>query len=482
MKTLTASILSASLLFTTAQAPVFGMGFHGGGGGGGFGGGGRSFGGGGGNFGGGGGGFKGGFSGPSGGGSFGGYGGGSNFGGGNRPGGFGGANNQGGGNRPGSFGGSNFGSGNPGGGERPGNFGGGNFGGGNVDGRNRPGAFGDSGKPTNDQLQNFLGMGSPDKNNFGSGNFSGSQKAPWQTKSSGDFDNIRNNISDHNKLGTEGNGDHNQWLNDHPEVNDRINNWGGDVRNSWNDNHPNWNDHNHYGDNWWHSYHPEVNSWYYNSWHNHPWNYWWAGAAWGTVNGWMLGAAFSTPVYYSYGSGGNVVYQNDNVYVNGQQVGTAGEYAQSAADLAYVSPDQVPNSNSNGDSNQEDDWLPLGTFSLSTSESDTNPARTLQLAVNKSGIVSGTMYNSSTQQSWPVQGKVDKQTQRVAFTIGNQAGVVLETGIYNLTQPQTEVLVHYGTDQTQTDLLVRLDAPQSGASGNQGQSQNAPLPQADPGK
>ena len=37
------------------------------------------------------------------------------------------------------------------------------------------------------------------------------------------------------------------------------------------------------------------------------------------------------------------------------------------------------------------------------------------------------------------------------------ADLVMETGIYNLTQDQAEVLVHFGPEQTQNVLLVRLD-------------------------
>jgi len=36
---------------------------------------------------------------------------------------------------------------------------------------------------------------------------------------------------------------------------------------------------------------------------------------------------------------------------------------------------------------------------------------------------------------------------------------VLETGLYNLTQPQTPVLMHFGILQTQTWFLVRLEQP-----------------------
>jgi hypothetical protein len=36
---------------------------------------------------------------------------------------------------------------------------------------------------------------------------------------------------------------------------------------------------------------------------------------------------------------------------------------------------------------------------------------------------------------------------------------VYETGIGNLTQPQTAVLVHFGTESTQQWTLVRMEQP-----------------------
>jgi hypothetical protein len=35
----------------------------------------------------------------------------------------------------------------------------------------------------------------------------------------------------------------------------------------------------------------------------------------------------------------------------------------------------------------------------------------------------------------------------------------MEAGIFNLTQPQTPVLVHWGKEKTQTWLMVRMDPP-----------------------
>jgi hypothetical protein len=103
--------------------------------------------------------------------------------------------------------------------------------------------------------------------------------------------------------------------------------------------------------------------------------------------------------------------------------------------------------------------MPLGTFAVSTSEKETDPSRVMQLAVDRQGIISGTMFNTSTDQTQAIQGQVDKETQRVAFRIGDNENIVAETGLYNLTQSEAQLLVHYGAERTETFLLVRLDAP-----------------------
>ncbi|MBN1851486.1 MAG: hypothetical protein JW829_02135 [Pirellulales bacterium] len=209
------------------------------------------------------------------------------------------------------------------------------------------------------------------------------------------------------------------------------------------------------GSDWWSKYHPNLENWYYHhDWHHHGWAYWWTTPTWGALGAWFPTWGWSEPVYYDYGDGGNVVYQDENVYVNGQDVGTATEYAQSAAELATVDSQQAQATPA------DEDWLALGTFAVVTSEKETEPSRILQLAVDRQGIISGTMHNNSTNQSYVVQGRVDKETQRVAFTIGDKSDVVMETGLYNLTQAQTPVLVHYGTDRTENYLLVQLDPPE----------------------
>jgi hypothetical protein len=104
------------------------------------------------------------------------------------------------------------------------------------------------------------------------------------------------------------------------------------------------------------------------------------------------------------------------------------------------------------------EWLPLGVFAL-TSEGVNASSMYLQLALSKNRIISGTFYNESTGATHPVEGMVDEPTQRAVWKAadGTNADLVMETGVYNLTQDQAEVLVHFGPEQTQTVLLVRLD-------------------------
>jgi hypothetical protein len=104
--------------------------------------------------------------------------------------------------------------------------------------------------------------------------------------------------------------------------------------------------------------------------------------------------------------------------------------------------------------------MPLGTFAISASEKDVDPNRVLQLAVDKQGVVSGTLYNTETDDAQTVQGQVDKDTQRVAFRVGESEDLVAETGLYNLTQDEVPLLVHFGADKTENYLLVRMEQPE----------------------
>jgi len=154
----------------------------------------------------------------------------------------------------------------------------------------------------------------------------------------------------------------------------------------------------------------------------------------------------SAPVYYDYGN--NVTYQAGSVYVNGQDVGTSEQYYEQASNLATTGAQaEAPAA--------EGQWLPLGVFALSKS-GQTKSIVTIQLAVNKQGVIRGNYTDTNTDKTQLVQGSVDKKTQRVAFTVGDNKTNVVETGIYNLTKDEAPCLIHFGKDRTEQWLLVRL--------------------------
>jgi hypothetical protein len=179
---------------------------------------------------------------------------------------------------------------------------------------------------------------------------------------------------------------------------------------------------------------------------------WAAGSAWNYATWDSLGAYMSyyptNPVYYNYGN--NVTYQDGNVYMDGNDVGTAGEYYDQAAQLASTG--------ATAEAPSDGDWLPLGVFTLTKADQPSTNL-VLQLAVNKDGILRGNYTDTTTNQTQPVQGSVDKETQRVAFTVGDNKTTVVETGHYNLTKDEAPALMHIGKDSTQQWLLVRLQQP-----------------------
>jgi hypothetical protein len=95
----------------------------------------------------------------------------------------------------------------------------------------------------------------------------------------------------------------------------------------------------------------------------------------------------------------------------------------------------------------------------------TETHRYMQLAVTKDGVIGGTYFNETTNTSRPLQGTVDKKTQRAAWTFadGKNTDTIAETGIYNFTKDTTPVLVHFGADKTEQIDLMRVEAPKGDA-------------------
>jgi hypothetical protein len=175
----------------------------------------------------------------------------------------------------------------------------------------------------------------------------------------------------------------------------------------------------------------------------------WSAATWPAVGaslGWESGVQ---PFAYNYGT--NITYQDDQVCYGDQPIATADQYYQQASVLAQSAPAPDPNSS---------EWLPLGVFALVQGD-QSDPHYIMQLAVNKSGILAGNYSDLMSGTNVPVHGAVDRKTQRVAWTVGENKHTVGETGLYNLTQDEAPALIHIGKDKTQQWTLVRLQQPQA---------------------
>jgi hypothetical protein len=217
-----------------------------------------------------------------------------------------------------------------------------------------------------------------------------------------------------------------------------------------------WHDRNrYYGRNW-------------GRWHGHRWhdNDWWRPVGWGGLTAFFSfdffggdrGYFVEEPIYYSYG-GDRVVYApNDPIVVNEVVVAPAREYAVRAINTARLYEDLVEDTTAAAVA--ADEWKPLGIYAVtdaSKAVDKQDPDRYIELVISKKGAIGGTYHDLIAGKDFPIYGAVDPKTQRAAFMIEDSKNV-FETGIYNLTQPETPAL-HIRPDVTRQVVLIRIEDP-----------------------
>jgi hypothetical protein len=207
------------------------------------------------------------------------------------------------------------------------------------------------------------------------------------------------------------------------------------VREQFRDNHPRW-------DFW--TDHPTWARWRL----NRPYRW----ATWAALTSWFPWG-WNDPTYYDYGT--DVYYQDDSVYYGDQVIAPVDQYADQAQAIATDAPEMPADT-------QPSDWMGLGVFAITKDGEPSGPPPTLilQLQVNRDGLITGTLQNTATDQVQQIEGAVDKQSQRSAWTVADKSWPVMETGISNLTKDETAALVHFEDGQTQQWLLVRVEDPE----------------------
>jgi hypothetical protein len=187
---------------------------------------------------------------------------------------------------------------------------------------------------------------------------------------------------------------------------------------------------------------------------------WWPGqwavatTAWATATYAIAGAYCGCPTsegtYYDYGV--NVTYEDGMVYQDGESYASAEEFYQQADEIA-----------SSGAEVGNEDWMPLGVFSLIV-DGQTQTDKIVQLALNKEGVIRGNYQDLVADKVIPITGAVDKETQRVGIKLEGNDTLVVETGLYNLTNDEVPILVHFDADRQEPRMLIRLHHPDEAGS------------------
>jgi hypothetical protein len=184
-----------------------------------------------------------------------------------------------------------------------------------------------------------------------------------------------------------------------------------------------------------------------------PW-YWWAWATAPRLNNWFV-YDWQTPYYWDYGPGEYIYYDDGAIYVNGRWHQPAPVYYTNTVRIVEEAPDWTP------EEAAEQEWLPLGVFAI-TREGMAEADVLVQLAVTQDGVLGGSATDQRSGVVYAIEGTVDKQSQRAVWGYTNEQGerVVMETSIFNLTQPEATGLIHLSPNDIEVIELVRLEAPE----------------------
>lgn len=158
--------------------------------------------------------------------------------------------------------------------------------------------------------------------------------------------------------------------------------------------------------------------------------------------------------------------EGDTIVLNGTEEVPVETYTEELIEQAQAIP---------AGASEETQWMPLGVFTLVDEEAPES-TMVLQLTVSQKGVIAGMFQNTTTETSVPIEGTVDSETSRAVLTPADKFFPMIETGLYNLIQDQTQVLVHFEDGTVEERLLVRLDKPEATASGETAQT-TAPQPE-----
>ena len=101
-----------------------------------------------------------------------------------------------------------------------------------------------------------------------------------------------------------------------------------------------------------------------------------------------------------------------------------------------------------------------GVFAIIAEADQEQTDKVVQLALNREGVIRGNYQDMLKDEVTPVTGSVDKESQRVALKLEGNDSLIVEVGLYNLTNDEVPVLLHFGPDRREARTFIRLDNPE----------------------
>jgi hypothetical protein len=142
-----------------------------------------------------------------------------------------------------------------------------------------------------------------------------------------------------------------------------------------------------------------------------------------------------------------------------------GGYATDGGTVYTSDADDASEDQSGNDSPEDeqqiaaaDEYLPLGVFALAP-KTEKDASALVQLAVNKQGQLRGNYYDVVSGQDQPIEGTLDKKTQRAAFKVSPGGKVSFETSLASLTRDGGTITLRFENGQARQWTLARFDNP-----------------------
>lgn len=203
-------------------------------------------------------------------------------------------------------------------------------------------------------------------------------------------------------------------------------------------NRPGYGNRPYYPPGYWHGHRPGYGYNRYQHYHRYGYRPW-AWATFGGVAAW-IGYSAVTPVVYNY------TVSDGYVYNDGVQVAPVEEYETQADQIAESVPPP----------DDATEWMSVGVFAIlpeGTEEGDV----TVQLAIGKNGAVAGTYYKKEGDITLSLKGAVDEKNQRVAWKVGEEDAITMETGLDSLSKDQSKVIIYFSEGVSETWNMQRID-------------------------